>query len=143
MTEIKIKASDNFLANTAAIVAETLSAPLTTSVLTFQGHAPKVTVEKAPGHGAAGRAGLLHMQTRDAAPAKAPKRTNLVIGTHFKLVFLTVVVLTVAAAVAGWIMASSWVSPTDMQKSAYDTMNTVVKLGFGAIVGLIGGKNLR
>jgi hypothetical protein len=38
------------------------------------------------------------------------------------------------------VMASSWGAPTASQKEVFDAMGFAWKAGFGAIVGLLGGK---
>lgn len=58
----------------------------------------------------------------------------------FKLVFLTVLALTVVALLLNVALVVSIDNPNDQAKSLIETCSTIVKAGFGAIVGLIGGK---
>jgi hypothetical protein len=58
---------------------------------------------------------------------------------HFKVIFSTVVALTVLALVLTVLLAIFGDS-SDQVKAAAETCSTTYKMGFGAIVGLIGGK---
>lgn len=58
----------------------------------------------------------------------------------FKLVFLTVLGLTLAALVLNAALVIAMDKPTDQANNLIETCSTIVKAGFGAIVGLIGGK---
>ncbi|WP_328997808.1 hypothetical protein OHA18_25480 [Kribbella sp. NBC_00709] len=60
----------------------------------------------------------------------------------FKLVFLTVLGLTVAALILNVVLVMAIDQPNDQAKSLIETCSTIVKAGFGAIVGLIGGKSV-
>lgn len=57
----------------------------------------------------------------------------------FKWVFCTVVSLT-ALSLFTSILLSFCSSPSQLQVSLFETCTTTWKMGFGAIVGLIGGK---
>jgi hypothetical protein len=59
--------------------------------------------------------------------------------THFRLIFVTVVSLTVLALVLDVVLAILG-SDSDRAKAAAETCATTYKMGFGAIVGLIGSK---
>jgi hypothetical protein len=58
----------------------------------------------------------------------------------FKLVFLTVVGITVLAGVAEIVMAAVWTNPTPDQQSTFEAAGFGWKAGIGAIFGLLGGK---
>lgn len=60
----------------------------------------------------------------------------------FKLVFLTVTVLTVFSLAVSIYVASKD-NPSDLAKALFDTCSTTWKMGFGAIIGLVGGKALQ
>lgn len=60
-------------------------------------------------------------------------------GPYFKLIFSTVVALTVLALVLNVILAI-FCSDSDQVKAVAETRSTTYKMGFGAIVGLIGDK---
>lgn len=57
----------------------------------------------------------------------------------FKLVFLTVLALTVLSLVAA-VFLSFIDPPTEERSRLIETCSTTWKMGFGAVVGLIGGK---
>jgi hypothetical protein len=58
----------------------------------------------------------------------------------FKLVFLTVLGLTVLSIVIDLFLVMLINNPSDQAKNLIETCSTTWKMGFGAIVGLIGGK---
>lgn len=62
---------------------------------------------------------------------------------HFKLVFLCVSVITVLTLVASLYIGIFVEKPTEAAKSAMDTCSTLANLGFGAMVGLLGGKAVQ
>ncbi|MDB5292864.1 MAG: hypothetical protein JWL69_4105 [Phycisphaerales bacterium] len=69
--------------------------------------------------------------------AKTPKVTTVT--PSFKWVFISVLLLTLISL--GAAIALSFVrSPTNAQTQLIETCSTCWKMGFGAIVGLIGGK---
>jgi hypothetical protein len=57
----------------------------------------------------------------------------------FKLVFLSSVSLTLLVGVA-WFLAALFGPPTEGVRSLVGGCETMTKIGFGAIVGLLGGK---
>jgi hypothetical protein len=59
---------------------------------------------------------------------------------HFKLVFLCVTVITVLTLMASLYIGIFVEKPTEAAKSAMNTCATLANLGFGAMVGLLGGK---
>jgi hypothetical protein len=59
------------------------------------------------------------------------------------MVLLIVLALTVIAGITAVVMAATWTTPTEMQKSAAEMMATSWKMGFGALIGLLGGKAVR
>ena len=59
--------------------------------------------------------------------------------SHFKLVFWAALILTVGAALAA-ILIEIVVSDSTGKQSLIDTFTTTFKMGFGAILGLLGGK---
>lgn len=63
--------------------------------------------------------------------------------SHFNVILIIVVGFTATAFIADIVMASFYsAAPTAMQQSAFDGMGHVWKMGFGAIVGLLGGKTV-
>ncbi|CAM5666899.1 hypothetical protein SVIOM342S_06202 [Streptomyces violaceorubidus] len=62
------------------------------------------------------------------------------VSAHFKLVFISVTVITVLTLAASLYIGIFVEKPTEAAKSAMDTCSTLANLGFGAMVGLLGGK---
>jgi hypothetical protein len=60
----------------------------------------------------------------------------------FNLVFLSVLGITIIALVVNVALVVFLNAPSDAAKSLIDTCSTLLKAGFGAIVGLIGGKKV-
>jgi hypothetical protein len=58
----------------------------------------------------------------------------------FKLVFISVFVLTVVFAAAAVALTMKYSTPSTSQATSIDTLWTMAKVGFGAIAGLLGGK---
>ncbi|MFH9808878.1 hypothetical protein ACH4NO_10465 [Streptomyces olivaceus] len=85
-----------------------------------------------------GIAGSTDSAGADVAQADTAAVTT--VSSHFKMVFIAVVVITVGALAANLYIAIFVPKPTEAAKSAMDTCATIANLGFGAIVGLLGGK---
>lgn len=66
----------------------------------------------------------------------------ILVSPVFKLVFITVVILTVASGLGATIMAFAADSSHANQQAIFETMGTTWKLGLGAIFGLLGGKTV-
>jgi hypothetical protein len=58
----------------------------------------------------------------------------------FKLVFSTVVGITILSGGAEIMMAAFWTNPTADQQSAFEAIGFAWKAGIGAIFGLLSGK---
>jgi len=63
------------------------------------------------------------------------------ISSRFKLTFITVLILTLLSAGIVLYLAS-FPNLTEEQKRLIETFSSSWKMGFGAIVGLIGGKTI-
>ena len=61
------------------------------------------------------------------------------ISPKFKLIFIADVILAVLSLIIAFAI-SFYHEPTDLQKSLFDTCSTTWKIGFGVLIGLIGGK---
>ncbi len=89
---------------------------------------------------------LMHMMRfpadEEAQPRPKPKR-KVSVPSHFKLVFLVVVGITVAAGLAQILMAAYWTMPTPNEQSVFEGMGFAWKSGIGAVFGLLGGKVLN
>jgi hypothetical protein len=58
----------------------------------------------------------------------------------FKLVFLSVLAITMYSGMADVLMASLWTEPTHNQQEIFDAFNFAWKAGIGAIFMLLGGR---
>jgi len=124
--------SANLIANTAIIALESLSAPAEASVITpalpIMPQEPKSSDS------------MMHWRTTDGAHDASKDPNAIVISRHFKLVFISVLAITTLAGLAQIIMAGIWGTPTGLQQEVFSAMGFAWKVGFGAIVGLLGGK---
>ena len=67
-------------------------------------------------------------------------KNQMVLAPSFKMVFITVVMITVLTGAAELFLASVWTNPTRNQQTAFEAMGFAWKSGIGAIFGLLGGK---
>ncbi len=65
---------------------------------------------------------------------------STVITSHFKLIFLSVLALTVFSLCGSLAVALFTDKPSEAAKSVADTCLTIAQMGFGAMVGLLGGR---
>jgi hypothetical protein len=127
--------SDNFIANTALVATEIFKFPTQDTEINFEPlKIPKIT-------------GPLQMEShqinkmqQQQEPRKSVPRSPIVLKPAFKLIFLTVVGITLLAGVAEIVMAGFWTTPTPNQQSAFEAIGFAWKAGIGAIFGLLGGK---
>lgn len=81
------------------------------------------------------------MSRRGRSPARVSHKPEVRLAPAFKLAFITATTLTVVSlAVAVWLAIKA--EQNDAVKGLVETCSTTWKIGFGAIVGLIGGKTL-
>jgi hypothetical protein len=84
------------------------------------------------------------MTNEGTAAAATPSDSSSSIASEltpfFKLIFLTVFALTLLSLVVYVAVVIMVDNPNDQAKGLIDTCSTTWKMGFGAIVGLIGGK---
>jgi hypothetical protein len=59
---------------------------------------------------------------------------------HFKLVFMTVVGITVAAIIASVALAMMCPTLTANQETVFESLGWLYKVGFGAIIGLLSSR---
>jgi len=127
-----------FIANTAAIAAESFKHPLEDSLIVMG--AGEISTERPPAPDPAVtefRRGSSQAPSRKSRPA-------IPVAPHFKLVFLTIVALTLLAGATQVVMATAWGTPsaTGFQSDVFSAMGFAWRAGFGAIIGLLTGKNL-
>lgn len=58
----------------------------------------------------------------------------------FKVVFIVVIILTGVSLIMSAFVAAYYPNPSTLQISLFETCSTTWKMGFGTILGLIGGK---
>jgi hypothetical protein len=75
------------------------------------------------------------MRTR----APLVKGNAILINPTFRLVFITVVLITILAGAGDLYIASAWATPTGNQQSVFEALGFAWKAGIGAIFGLLGG----
>jgi hypothetical protein len=75
-----------------------------------------------------------------AGGATIPGHTIARVSPTFKLVFLSVLGITIAAGILQIALATVWSTPTANQQSTFEAMGFAWKVGIGAIFGLLGGK---
>jgi hypothetical protein len=116
---IYVPTDGSFLANTTSTVASVLSPNI-----------PTVIVEKLP--------------TTNARNAEKPHEgRQILIDTHYKLALLIVAAITVLCFVVLVAFGVFVPSPTRSQEGLLSLMQTAFLSGFGAFLGLIGGKILK
>jgi hypothetical protein len=74
---------------------------------------------------------------REQESIRVPDKSDLT--PRFKLIFSTVAALTVLALILNVLLAA-FGGDTEQVKAAAEACSTTYKMGFGAIVGLIGGR---
>jgi hypothetical protein len=120
----RVSVANTFTANTAAVISEVFRAPTQDSVVE--------SIE-----GKKREPGALGMPAPQGPPEPA-KETE--VRSYFKMIFLSVLFLTVGTLLAEIMMVWTWISPTTGQQNLITGMESVWKGGVGAILGLLGGK---
>lgn len=121
-----VKGSSSAVVNTAIIASESLRSPLEISIV-------EPSISGAP-------VNLGRHRVRDSATNALATKGPIAVTPTFKLVFLSVLAITALAGVAQIIMAFVWEKPTVAQQEVFEAMGSAWKTGFGAVVGLLGGK---
>jgi hypothetical protein len=137
-------------ANALHVASTSLSAPSAYSIINTAPAAPAAPTLSAAARAPAAQPArnlrrpeaAAEAESAEPAPAAADKPARIVVPVFFKMVFSTVVGITVAAAIAQVIMAIAWPHPTANEQSVFDAMGSTWKGGFAAIFGLVGGKVL-
>jgi hypothetical protein len=111
------QAKASFVANSAVVAAASVISPTTDTVVD-----------------------LTTAKTVPPSVAAPPGHPLARVSPQFKLVFVSVLAITVAAGVLQIVLAAYWTAPTPNQQAAYEAMSFAWKIGFGTIIGLLGGK---
>ncbi len=152
---------NSFVANTAAIVASTFTSPLhvtkivTTSDKTERDN--KIERRKQESQRTRGQQQQQQVQG-DGEPERIPQLaeadssalTGSQVGPEgpapifvtpvFKLVFLSILAVTVLSGLVQLLIASEWANPNPNQQATFESFGFAWKAGLGAIFGLLGGK---
>ena len=121
----KVTIKEGLFSNAAAVVTELFNYPRSgTLVFTI--------TERPPDYS--------RLDRHAAGPPPLEESAPKFISPTFKLVFLSVLGLTILAGAAEVIMAAYWTAPSANQQSAFEAASFVWKAGVGAILGLVGGK---
>ena len=83
-----------------------------------------------------------HPDTGAPPPAATPPIKQFFLDPRFKVSLICVAGFTFLALLANIALAVFVANPSDEVKALIDTVSTTYKMGFGALVGLIGGKAL-
>jgi hypothetical protein len=83
--------------------------------------------------------------SESSLPEKPPPGGLAPVGNNFKLVFLSVMVLTILFAIGAiWVsVANKGDKPDEGLKNLAEKLFSLTTLGFGAMVGLLGGKSTQ
>src|SRR5690348_10490900 len=131
------------IANTASIVTQVFTSPLNDSVIIVS---DKNTETEELRRKATEGISLKFQDVKSIVGRLelSDKPSSKIIGlpSVFKIVVIAAITITVLAGGAEIILASLWTNPTPNQQTAFTAMDTVLKAGVGAIIGLLGGKNL-
>jgi hypothetical protein len=127
-----IDAGYDFPRDVISILMETIRSPFSTSVLTF----PSIRYLTYYGAQSPPRTN----ERRKVAKKEVQLPNQAVLKPAFKLVFLTVSAATLFSALVQLGIAHSWPQPTPVQQATFESFAFAWKAGFGAILGLLGGK---
>jgi len=128
----EVDGSSNPVANAAILITSAITSPGDAVTIRLPDTAAaKANKNWKPGH---------PWFTTDAAPKP---QASISASSHYMVVVLIVTILTLLTGAAYVAMAWWWPAPTPNQQSAFETMGSLAKFGFGAIAGLLGGKTIR
>lgn len=68
------------------------------------------------------------------------QQRSTVLTSHFKLIFISIVALTMCLFIASTWLAVSFDDPSAQVGNLIETFSSCAKIGFGAVVGLLGAK---
>lgn len=128
-----VQGSSNPAANAATMFVQSIFSPGQGLIIEPPPESPMAEANK-------GRRAGEPTITLDAAPKSKPP---IIASSQFMSVLLIVTTMTILAGLAQMVLAERWLQPTPNEQSAYDAMAAVWKLGFGGLLGLLGGKNIR
>jgi hypothetical protein len=72
----------------------------------------------------------------------ANQKGDIDINSHFKLIFIAILIMTGFFAIATFYITVAIAAPTPMQEDLYHNLVTLTFTGFGTLCGLIGGKSV-
>lgn len=81
--------------------------------------------------------------TKRKESADKPAPRTIVISSHFKLVFLSILAITLLSGTVQTLLAFAWPDPTKPQQEVFEAMGFAWKLCLGSMVGLLGGKAIK
>jgi hypothetical protein len=125
--------------NAAAVIASTFSAPTETTAIATTEAAEHWKQQISDQQ----RQRLLqqhqqHQQGNDGHLRHEP--SPIYVGRHFKLVFLSVLGVTVISGLLQVYIANSWPTPSPNQQATFESFGFAWKAGLGVVFGLMGGK---
>jgi hypothetical protein len=134
---------NGLVANAVAVVASALSSPLAETKIVATGEG--LTIDKNEGEREEPRKIQAHqfaLPDLEAGPSQPASGAGvpIVVTPVFKLVFLSVLGVTVLSGLIQIGIAYKWPSPTQNQQATFESFGFAWKAGLGAIFGLLGGK---
>lgn len=118
--------SDTLAANISAILIETFRSPAEDSYFYV-----------------VGQRGLVAGKEKSDTAQLTKESAKKVVGSHFKLVFLSIFALILVLLLSEIILSAEWPQTTSSQATTLSTIDTLLKSCVGAILGLLGGKLLK
>jgi hypothetical protein len=129
---LKLKKGD-FIGNTASIVANSFI---------YATHPTTTLVYDTEGSTIAGTDTREEELTKNAPTGESLPLPIGNLTIFYRLTLISVIIITGLTLLAYIFMAIYWINPTDIQKSAFEGMSTAWKMGLGALVGLLSGKQI-
>jgi hypothetical protein len=119
---------DGLFSNSSAVAVESFISPWTESTI-------RTTIQPRMVNHSVSKNAPLEWSVPTTRTVKTIK-----VNPTFKLIFLTVVGITILAGAVEVLLAGVWTAPSPNQQSAFEAMGFAWKAGIGAIFGLLSGK---